>query len=343
LSTKEVVMNTDNPSKPDREEVLRAIRMIEEIIRPKTTNNIELLVAALEAMGSGETIRKALERLSERAPEREIQSADELIHALYEIGEAGIASKISRRIAELQEGESADAVAGLRALVELLPDPCSAFSFAIECAQARCGDHPNPEELSDDMDFDQEGFRFGAAWKFWGARSQEAIEAARAGFLAALLHAAGLGDEPEYPESIAPPRAEPDGPIPPGCPPELAEMIVQLDEAEDEEELVEALREIADAELGGAFAVVDEELWESLPEDLQEFLAEDEIGVGARLGRLIESVLGRPGIWLSEKEAPNGPEVCTLSERIEALSDALLEWADGGAHLPQAPTAGLSP
>ena len=100
-------------------------------------------------------------------------------------------------------------------------------------------------------------------------------------------------------------------------------MIVQLSEAENEEELVEALREIADAELGGAFAVVDEELWESLPDDLKEFLAEAEIGVGARLGRLIEAVLGRPGIWFSKRDIP---EVWTFSERIEALSDALLEW-----------------
>jgi len=325
-------MNTDSASKPDREELLRAIRVIEEIIRPETESSIELLVAALEAMGSGETIRRALERLSERAPGREIGSADELISALYDIGEGMIALKISRRLDELRGGESADAIAGLRALVELLPDACSAFSFAIECAQERCGDHPNPKELSDDMDFDQEGFRFGHAWKFWGARSQEAIKAARAGFLAALLHAAGLGDEPEYPESIAPPRVEPDGPIPPGCPPELAEMIVQLSEAENEEELVEVLREIADAELGGAFAVLDEELWGNLPEDLHDFLAEAEIGVGARLGRLIEAVLGRPGIWLSKREAlkygsRNIPKAWTFGERIEALSNALLEWA----------------
>jgi hypothetical protein len=334
-------MNTDNASKPDREELLRALRVIEEIIRPETENSIELLVAALEAMGSNETIRRALERLSERAPEREISSADELIRALYEIGEAGIASKISRRIAELQEGESADAIDGLCALVELLPhDAYLSFGFAVECAQARCGAHPDPEELFKNMDFDKEGFRFGHAWQFWGARSPEAIEAAREGFLGALLHAAGLGDEPEYPESIAPPRAEPDGPIPPGCPPELKAMIFELlDEAEDEEDLVEALREIADAELGGVFAVVDEELWESLPEDLQEFLAEAEIGIGARLGSLIEAVLGRPGIWLSKREAlKRAPEVWTFSERIEALRDALLEWA--GADEDHAPLSG---
>jgi len=326
-------MNT-NASKPDRAEILRAIRVIEEIIRPETESSIDLLVAALEAMGSGETIRRALERLSERAPEREISSADELIRTLSEIGEAGIASKISRRIAELEEGKSADAIYGLCAIIDLIPDDAfSAFGFAVECAQARCGEHPDPEELFKSMDFDKEGFRFGEAWQFWGARSQEAIKAARAGFLGALLHAAGLGDEPDYPESIAPPRAEPDGPIPPGCPPELKAMIFELlGEAEDEEELIEALREIADAELGGAFAVLDEELWGNLPEDLHDFLAEAEIGVGARLGRLIEAVLGRPGIWLSKREAlkygsRNIPKAWTFGERIEALSDALLEWA----------------
>jgi hypothetical protein len=321
-------MNTDSASKPDREELLRAIRMIEEIIRPETESSIELLVAALEAMGSGETIRRALERLSERAPEREISSAEELISALYDIGEGMIALKISRRLDELRGGESADAIAGLYALSELIPHDASlSFGVAVECAQARCGAHPYPEELFKGMDLDQEGFRFGDAWQFWGARSREAIEAARAGFRDALLHAAGLGDEAEYPESIAPPRAEPDGPIPPGCPPELAEMIFQLDEAEDEEGLVKALREIADAEISGAFAVADEEFWGSLPEDLREFLAKAKIGVGARLGRLVEAVIGRS--W--------------SREHMGALSDALLEWADGGAQLPQAPTAGLVP
>jgi len=327
-------MNT-NASKPDREELLRAIRVIEEIIRPETESSIDLLVAALEAMGSGETIRRALERLSERAPEREISSATDLIRALYDIGEGVSALKISRLIAELKEGKSADATYGLCAIIELRPDDAfDAFGVAVDCAQARCGEHPDPEALLKDMDFDREGFSFGSAWKFWGARSPEAIKAARAGFLGALLHAAGLGDEPEYPESIAPPRVEPDGPIPPGCPPELEAMIFELlGEAEDEEELIEALREIADAELGGKFAIVDEELWESLPEDLQELLAEAEIGVGARLGRLIEAVLGRPGIWLSKKEALNNPEAWTFSERIEALSEALLEWAGAGDDL----------
>ena len=287
-------MSSDNESNLNRAEILRGIRVIEEIIRPETEKSIELLIVALEAMGSGETIHKALERIRERAPDREIQDADELIRALYEIGEAGIASKISRRIAELKEGESADAIAGLYAISEIIPHDASlSFSFGVECAQARCGEHPCPSELFKEIYFDREGMHFSDAWQFWGTRSREAIEAARAGFRDALLHAAGLGDEAEYPESIAPPRAEPDGPIPPGYPPELAEMIFQLDEAEDEEELVEALREIADADLGGAFAVADEELWGNLPEDLREFLAKAKIGVGARLGRLIEAVLGR--------------------------------------------------
>jgi hypothetical protein len=321
-------MSSDNESNLNRAEILRGIRVIEEIIRPETEKSIELLIVALEAMGSGETIHKALERIRERAPDREIQDADELIRALYEIGEAGIASKISRRIAELKEGESADAIAGLYAISEIIPHDASlSLSFAIECAQKRCGEHPCPSELFKEIYFDREGMHFGHAWQFWGARSREAIEAARVGFRDALLHAAGLGDEAEYPESIAPPRAEPGGPIPPGCPPKLAEMIFQLDEAEDEEEIVEALREIADAEIGGAFAVLDEEIWENLPDDLKEFLDEEEIGVGARIGRLIEAVLGRS--W--------------IREHIGSLRDALLEWADGGAQLPQAPTAGLVP
>ena len=183
-------------------EMLRTINAIESLIRP-SSDNIEMLVAALTAMGSGETIQCALERLSERAPKREISSAADLVRALYDIGEGVNALKISRLIAELKEGKTADATYGLYALVELLPhDAYMSFGFAVESAQARCGEHPDPQELLRDMDFDREGFRFGPAWQFWGERSAEAIKVARAAFIAALLHAAGLGDEPEYPESL---------------------------------------------------------------------------------------------------------------------------------------------
>ena len=155
-------------------------------------------------MGSGETIRRALERLSKRAPEREIGSATELVRALYDIGEGVSALKISRLIAELKEGKTVDATYGLYALVDLLPhDAYMAFGFAVECAQVRCGKHPDPQELLKDLDFDREGFRFGPAWEFWGNRSSEAIRVAREAFIAHLLHAAGLGDEPEYPEPLA--------------------------------------------------------------------------------------------------------------------------------------------
>jgi len=184
-------------------EMLRTISAIESMIRP-SSDEIEMLVAALEAMGSGETIRRALERLSERAPEREISSATDLIRALYDIGEGVIALKLERRLKELREGKSADAVAGLHALVDLLPhDAYMSLGFAVESAQIRCGEHPNPQGLLRDMDFDREGFRFGPAWEFWGERAPEAIKVARAAFIAALLHAAGLGDEPEYPEPLA--------------------------------------------------------------------------------------------------------------------------------------------
>ena len=193
----------NKPLSQERIEVLRAINAIESMIRP-SVNSIAMLVAALTAMGSGETIRRALERLSERVPEREISSVEEMIHTLHEIGEADIASEISRRIAELQEGKSADAVNGLYALVELLPhDAYMSFGFAVESAQIRCGEHPNPQELLRDIDFDREGFRFGPAWQFWGDLSPEAIKVARAAFIANLLYAAGLGDEPDYPESLA--------------------------------------------------------------------------------------------------------------------------------------------
>jgi len=183
-------------------EMLRTINAIEATICP-SANSIAMLVAALTAMGSGETIQRALYRVERRAPE-DIKDAEELIDVLYEIGEGVIAMKLERRLKELREGESSDAIAGLWELVDLLPhDAYMSFGFATECAQARCGEHPNPQELLRDLDFDREGFRFGPAWQFWGERAPEAIKVARAAFIAALLHAAGLGDEPEYPEPLA--------------------------------------------------------------------------------------------------------------------------------------------
>jgi len=183
-------------------ELLRTINAIEATICP-SVNSIAMLVAALTAMGSGETIQRALYRVERRAPE-DIKDAEELIDVLYEIGEGVIAMKLQRRLAELREGESVDAIAGLWELVDLLPhDAYMAFGFAVESAQIRCGEHPNPQELLADIDFDREGFRFGSAWQFWGNRSPEAIRTAREAFIAALLHAAGLSDEPDYPEPLA--------------------------------------------------------------------------------------------------------------------------------------------
>ena len=169
-----------------------------------SVNSIGMFVAALTAMGSGETVQRALYRVERRAPEDVIRDAEHLIDILYEIGEGAIALKLERRLKELREGQSSDAIAGLRELVDLLPhDAYMSFGFAVESAQIRCGEHPNPQELLEDMDFDREGLRFGPAWQFWGERSAEAIKSARAGFIAALLHAAGLADEPDYPESLA--------------------------------------------------------------------------------------------------------------------------------------------
>jgi hypothetical protein len=133
-----------------------------------------------------------------------IKDAEELIDVLHEIGEGVIALKLKRRLAELREGQSSDAIAGLWELVDLLPhDAYMSFGFAVESAQIRCGEHPNPQELLRDMDFDREGFRFGPAWQFWGEHSPEAIKTAREAFVAHLLHAAGLADEPDYPEPLA--------------------------------------------------------------------------------------------------------------------------------------------
>ena len=191
------------PLSQERIEALRAINAIESTIRP-SVNSIAMLVAALTAMGSGETVQRALYRAERRAPNDMIKDAEELINVLHEIGEGVIAMKLQRRLAELREGQSSDAIAGLWELVDLLPhDAYMAFGFAVESAQARCGEHPDPQELLRDMDFDREGFRFGPAWQFWGDLSPEAIKVARAAFIANLLYAAGLGDEPDYPESLA--------------------------------------------------------------------------------------------------------------------------------------------
>jgi len=184
-------------------QMLRSFNQIESTIRPPV-NSLSMFIAALTAMGSGETVQRALYLVERRAPEDVIKDAEQLIDVLYEIGEGVIAMKLQRRLAELREGQSSDAIAGLWEIVDLLPhDAYMSFGFATECAQARCGEHPNPQELLLDMDFDREGFRFGPAWEFWGERAPEAMKVARAAFIANLLYAAGLGDEPDYPEPLA--------------------------------------------------------------------------------------------------------------------------------------------
>jgi len=184
-------------------EMLRTINAIESTIRP-SVNSISMLIAALTAMGSGEIIQRALYRVERQGPLDLIKDAEELIDILYEVGEGVIAMKLQHRLAELREGESADAIAGLWEIVDLLPhDAYMSFGFAVESAQIRCGEHPNPQELLRDLDFDREGFRFGPAWQFWGERAPEAIKTAREAFVAHLLHAAGLADEPDYPEPLA--------------------------------------------------------------------------------------------------------------------------------------------
>jgi hypothetical protein len=184
-------------------EMLRSFNQIESTIRPPV-NSLSMFIAALTAMGSGETVQRALYRVERRAPEDVIKDAEQLIDVLYEIGESMIAMKLERRLKELREGRSSDAIAGLWELVDLLPhDAYMSFGFAVESAQIRCGEHPNPQELLLDMDFDREGFRFGPAWQFWGDLSPKAIKVARAAFIANLLYAAGLGDEPDYPEPLA--------------------------------------------------------------------------------------------------------------------------------------------
>jgi hypothetical protein len=184
-------------------EMLRSFNQIESTIRPPV-NSLSMFIAALTAMGSGETVQRALYRAERCAPNDVIKDAEELIDVLHEIGEGVTALKLERRLAELREGQSSDAIAGLWELVDMLPhDAYMAFGFAVESAQIRCGEHPNPQELLADIDFDREGFRFGSAWQFWGNRSPEAIRTAREAFIAALLHAAGLSDEPDYPEPLA--------------------------------------------------------------------------------------------------------------------------------------------
>jgi len=164
-----------------------------------TTDNVsniacaEYIRAAMKAMGSGETINRALALVAEHAPDREIRDAAELVRTLYDIGEGLIGLKIHRRIVELWEGKSDDAVAGLYALIELLPHYAySAFEFAVQVAQARAGAHPRPYELLRDIGFDCEGFYFGDAWQYWGPMSPEAMTVARSAFCGKLLSDAGL-------------------------------------------------------------------------------------------------------------------------------------------------------
>jgi len=160
--------------------------------------SVYLLLIALSAMGDHQTVYRTLAVLGFKAQHRNIYSVDALLRIIEEVGEWLLARKISRRLSELKKGESADAVAGLWALAQANEyDVGCAFGCAVNFAKEHCGEHPKHNALFDQMDFDNEGFRFGPAWDFWGAQSPEAIAAAREGFVACLLHIAGLGDEPE--------------------------------------------------------------------------------------------------------------------------------------------------
>jgi len=160
--------------------------------------SVYLLLIALSAMGDHQTVYRTLSVLGFKAQHRNIYSVDALLRILEEVGEWLLARKISRRLSELKKGESADAVAGLWALAQANEyDVGCAFGCAVNFAEAHCGEHPNRVDLFNQIDFNQEGFRFGPAWNFWEDRSPQAIAAAREGFVASLLHIAGLGDEPE--------------------------------------------------------------------------------------------------------------------------------------------------
>ena len=58
------------------------------------------------------------------------------------------------------------------------------------------------------------------------------------------------------------------------------------------------MREVADAEASGAFAVVDEALWASLSDELRALAGKHDVGVGARLSALIDVALGCADCWL---------------------------------------------
>jgi len=192
----------------DRAELLRVniINMFNAILDyDDSRSSVNLLVVALEAMGDGMMIRDALEELRWRAPEREISNATDLIRALYEIGEDATAQRLIRRLAELKEGESDDALAGLHAIAKLCPHHTWwALGFAIECAQARAGAHPRPEKLLLAVELNEQGLCFRSLeWEFWGfPLYREAIRATTTGFRDYLLYRVGLGDEPELPARI---------------------------------------------------------------------------------------------------------------------------------------------
>jgi hypothetical protein len=266
---------------------------------------LEYLKTALEAYPAPlalQGLERALERLSEAdaARVRDAEDVDDVLAVL----DPTTYVRVQRVLADLRKlpaGQgSEDALRALLAITDRLDYRClDAFGFAVECAQARAGEHPCPEELFHSIELDQEGLSFsGPAWYFWGERSEKAMRAARAGFWATVLHEAGLDDKPEWPESIAPDRIEPDGPIAPGLPEALQELVAELEDAEGEDEEIGILREIADAEASGTFAVVDEALWASLSDELRALAGKHDVGVGARLSALIDVALGCAQCWL---------------------------------------------
>ena len=276
---------------------------------------LKTALAAYPAPKALEGLEQALARLSEADAAR-VRDAED-VHDVLAVLDPTTSMRVRRILADLRElpaGQgSEDALRAALAIADALPDCSDAFWFAAVCAEARAGDHPRPDML--EMELDQEGLHFSSpSWYFWGERSEEAMRAARAGFWATILHKAGLDDDPQLPESIAPDRTEPDGPIAPGLPEALQDLVAELEDAEGEDEEIAILREIADDEASGAFAAVDESLWVSLSDELRALAEKHGVGVGARLSALIDVALGCAQCWAQ-------------ADRIrEELIEALLSW-----------------
>jgi len=164
----------------------------------------ENLVSILKSYSTLYVIRdleKAIKYLlNNRVRYAKCKDVDDILANLDKISRSVI-ERVLGKVYALAEGEYSPGAQ--RALLSVITnrDRDYAFQFAIKCAQAYAGAHPQPHELK--MAIDEDGLWFeGLAWDYWGEHLDEAMKVARRGFWQMILYELGLGPKPKLPEPI---------------------------------------------------------------------------------------------------------------------------------------------